>query len=632
MLKRRSRTSVPEFLPFQHPKLVDRPPSAAGWLHEHKYDGYRMQVRVAGGEVAWRTREGHEWSSRFPDLSDLACVLPDCLLDGELCVLDPDGKPIFSALRSAVGHRQAGKIVGDLVFIAFDLLWLGERDLRPQAIEARKAELAAVLAPIVGDVFRLAPELPGRGAPLLDAACALRLEGIVSKRLGAPYEGGDGRKDTWLKSKCRPSGEVVIGGWREENGHFRSLLSGVMEEGKLRYTGRVHTGYSAEKLADLMPKLQALATDQAPFAAGDLPRLRGVHWVRPELVARVSYAEFTSSGKLRQASYHGLREDKAPEHVHAETEAPRPRPRPRGRPAPARDPPAVENPTKLLWPPSGAAMGVTKADLARYYEGVADWLLPYIRGRPCTVVIAPDGVDGDQTYVRHEGHWRGKLRTSAAIRHMHVPETGKTYPVFDTPEALAVAADIAVVELHPWNSIEDDPMRPGRLVFDIDPEPHHDPADVLDAARELRGRLETHGLGGFLKTSGKRGVRVVTPILQHGGTPATWAQAKAFGKRLCQEMAADSPDLYTVALPKAQRRGRIFLDYLRNDPGHHAASLLSPRTTATATVSMPLSWSQARAGLRIEGFTVATARRHLMRRDPWVDFDAAAAPLPSRNR
>lgn len=288
----------------------------------------------------------------------------------------------------------------------------------------------------------------------------------------------------------------------------------------------------------------------------------------------------------------------------------------------------VDRADKALWPAHGDAPPVTKADLARYYEAIAPWLLPYIEGRPCTVVAAPDGIFGEVTWVRHEGHWQGSLRTSPLITHWTIAEKDKTYPGFDTAQALVQAADIAVVEIHPWNSVPGRPMLPGRLVFDLDPEEGQTLDEILAAATELKARLARAGLAAFLKSSGKRGVHLVTPLLQREQAPTSWQAARDFAKRLCLEMAADSPGLYTTALPKAQRRGRIFLDYLRNDPGHHAVALLSPRAVPNAPVSMPLAWGEARKALSGAPFTIRNAATRLRRRDPWADLEAAAAPLP----
>jgi len=626
----RAAVDMPAFLPFQHPKLVESPPRSGGWRHEVKLDGYRMQLRVADGRASWRTREAHDWSARFTDLSEIAAGLPDGILDGELCVLDADGQPDFSALRSAIGKRQVGQMTGALVFYLFDLLWAEGEDLRALPLTARLARLEAFAEPALGDAFRLMQALPGAGPALLDAACRLELEGIVSKRLVSPYEGGEARRETWLKSKCRPSGEVVIGGWRVQDGRFRSLLAGVMEDGKLRYAGRIHTGYSAAKLAELMPKLTALETRRSPFELGDTPRVRGIHWVRPDLVARVTYAEMTASGKLRQAAYHGLREDKAPTHVVAEpTAAAESAPAAPKRSRPRRSSPRIDHPGKVLWPAHGDRPAVTKADLAAYYEAVADQLLAYIGGQPCTVLVAPDGITGARTYVRHEGHWRGALRDSPRITHWTVAEKAKTYPGFDSAEALVEAADIAVVEIHPWNSLPGEPMAPGRLVFDLDPEASHGFEDVLAAAFEIKARLEALGLAAFLKSTGQRGLHVVTPLAQSGRSPTSWEEARTFAKRLCEGMAADSPALYTTALPKAQRRGRIFLDYLRNDPGHHAVALLSPRAAPGATVSMPIAWPRPRQRIDNAAYTIWNAPAGLRRSSAWQGYADAAAPLPA---
>lgn len=301
-----------------------------------------------------------------------------------------------------------------------------------------------------------------------------------------------------------------------------------------------------------------------------------------------------------------------------------------GAPAAKAGRPRLERADKPLWPAHGDAEAITKQDLARYYEAIAPWLLPYIAGRPCTVVVAPDGIFGEVTWVRHEGHWQGALRSSPLITHWTVAEKGKTYPGFDTPEALVQAADIAVVEIHPWNCLPGRPMLPGRLVFDLDPEEGQSLDQILAAAVELKARLERAGLTAWLKSSGKRGLHLATPLLQSKTAPASWQAARDFAKRICLEMAADSPGLYTTALPKAQRRGRIFLDYLRNDPGHHAVALLSPRAIPGAPVSMPLSWSEARGALAAGPITLRDAPARLRRRNPWADIDAAAAPLPAR--
>jgi bifunctional non-homologous end joining protein LigD len=307
---------MPGFQPFQLCRLVDRPPSGPEWLHEIKFDGYRMELRVRGGRVAWYTRHAHDWTDRFPRLSAIAGELPDCIIDGELCALGPNGWPHFPALRSALAREDTDA----LVMFCFDILFEGEADLRSYSLETRKVRLRAVLmkggAP-VERALRYVDEFQGEGPLVFKAACELGLEGVVSKRRRDPYRAGRGQ--SWLKCKCRPGEEVVIGGWRTKGSRFRTLLAGVWEGDRLRYAGRIHTGYSAQVVADLMPRLRALETTVSPFTLGDPPcKTSDIHWVRPELVADVEFAEFSAAGKLRQASFKGLREDKTGEDLKAE--------------------------------------------------------------------------------------------------------------------------------------------------------------------------------------------------------------------------------------------------------------------------------------------------------------------------
>ncbi len=316
----RTLTMPTGFLPLSHPTLVARPPVGARWIHEIKYDGFRFQLNVAGGRATWLTRNGHDWSDKMVAHSADAAALEDCILDGELCAVDDEGNPDFSRLRGDLNRRTSGR----LIFYAFDILYRGESDLRPYALETRKKALRQVLdaaGEAVARRFRYVDHFENVDpADLIKAACAMRLEGIVSKQLGENYRAG--RSPVWTKTKCRPGQEVVVGGWKSgRDGRFKGLLTGVYHEGQLVYAGSVKTGFADRDVQELRPRLKALARTRSPFT-GPQPRAEAgdaLHFVEPQLVAQAEIAEWTGSGRLRQASYKGLRHDKAPEEVRRET-------------------------------------------------------------------------------------------------------------------------------------------------------------------------------------------------------------------------------------------------------------------------------------------------------------------------
>jgi bifunctional non-homologous end joining protein LigD len=400
---------------------------------------------------------------------------------------------------------------------------------------------------------------------------------------------------------------------------FRSLLAGVFKDGELVHVGSVGTGFGGDKVARLLPRLRALETERSPFR--NSPRKHAeLHWAKPELVAEIEYAGFTGDGNLRQASFKGLREDKPASEVEAEAPASKSTPlaQPMAKPAPRRHGAAsvmgvsISNPDKPLWPDAGDGEPVTKEDLAQYFETMGPLIMPHIEGRPCSIIRAPDGIGGERFFQRHAG--KG---ASALIDEVQVFGDHKPYVVLNRPEALIAVAQMGGIELHPWGCRKDQPEVPGRLVFDLDPDEDLQFAAVIEAAREMKARLEDLGLAAFCKTTGGKGLHVVTPLKP---TKLGWPEAKAFAKRVCERMAADSPDRYVVNMSKALRKGRIFLDYLRNDRMATAVGPYSPRARPGATVSFPLTWSQVKQGLDPKKYTLRTAPKLARKSTAWADY------------
>ncbi len=624
-------SKMPDFIPPQLCESLQRPPAAAGWVHEIKFDGYRVQLRIEDGAVSLKTRKGLDWTKKFPAIARAAAALPDAIIDGEICALDDSGAPDFAALQAALSEGETE----DLVYFAFDLLFAGNDDLRDLPLTQRKQRLSTLLSQAGDDPrLRFVEHFETGGDAVLKSACKLSLEGIVSKRADAPYRSG--RTDSWAKSKCRAGHEVVIGAYATTNGKFRSLLAGVNSGRHFVYVGRVGTGFGASVVEKLLPRLKALETETSPFTGIGAPKKSAdIVWLKPELVAEIQFAGWTTDGQVRQASFKGLREDKPAQEIEAETpaapdEAETPDPQPSSaKLSRARKGAKVQvmgvlvsSPDKVLWPAEGKAKPVTKLDLARYYEAVGSWMIDHLKGRPCSVVRTPDGIGGEQFFQRHAG--RG---TSNLLEQVTVEGDRKPYLQIDRIEGLAAIAQLGGTELHPWNCAPDRPEVPGRLVFDLDPGPGVDFDRVIEAAREIRDRLEALGLVGFCKTTGGKGLHVVTPLATPKGKKTSWDDAKAFAREVCQRMASDNPDLYLIKMAKAERDGRIFLDYLRNDRTSTAVAPLSPRARPGATVSMPLHWTQVKTGLDPKRFTIHTVPGLIGDGMAWQDYADSGKPL-----
>ena len=638
--KKGQTASDPKMPPFIAPQLctsVDRPPAGGEWIHEIKFDGYRIQMRVESGEVTLKTRKGLDWTPKFGAIAMAASKLPDCIVDGEIVALDHRGSPDFAGLQAALSDGKTD----DLIYFAFDFLFLKGQDLRQQSLADRKLALKKLIEKAYGKdqaEIRYVEHFESGGEAVLKSACRMSLEGIVSKQAAARY--ASGRTDSWIKAKCRAGHEVVIGGWNSNGSQFKSLMAGVYRGDHLVYVGNVGTGYGGEKVANLMPKLKAAASETNPFGGKDAPRKKaGMHWLKPELVAEIEFAGFTGAGMIRQAAFKGLRQDKPAKEVEAETPAPADRidiakPAPARRAKSARASSDASNggvvmgvplsrPDKILWPDEGHG-AVTKLDLAKYFESVGAWMMEHLKGRPCSIIRAPDGIGGQRFFQRHSMKGGSNL-----LEEVSVSGDRKPYVQIDRIEGLAAVAQSAGVELHPWNNQPGDPALPGRLVFDLDPAPDVDFEVVIDAAKEMRDRLTDLGLVSFCKTTGGKGLHVVTPLARpKKGQRLTWADAKQFARDVCSQMASESPDRYLINMSKAKRTGKIFLDYLRNDQFSTAVAPLSPRARPHAPVSMPITWSQVKHGLDPMQYTIQTVPQLLKKSKAWSDYcDGERPPL-----
>jgi bifunctional non-homologous end joining protein LigD len=627
--------ALPGFVPPQLARSVDRPPPGSGWAHEIKFDGYRMQLRVENKKATLKTRAGLDWTAKFKEIAAAGAGLPHGLYDGEAVALDANGAPDFPALQAALSSGRTA----DLVFFVFDALFAKGEDLRELSLRERKERLAPIVQSAgakLKDRIRYVDHFETGGDAVLQSACRMHLEGIVSKRLDAPYRSG--RSDTWLKSKCRAGHEVVIGGWTGEKGQLRSLLVGVHRDGKLVYVGRVGTGFGAAKVKDVLPKLERLRAEKSPFAAPGPKKEPNVNWAQPELVAEIEFAGFTGDGKVRQGAFKGLRADKPASEVEAdvpahigEVELAEPVPA-KAKAAPRSKPAAggnvvmgivISNPDKPLWPGSAddPARPVTKLELARYLEAVGPWMMVHLKGRPCSIIRAPEGIGGQQFFQRHMHKGASALLSEVKVFGDHKP-----YLQVDRAEALVALAQVAALEYHPWNCQPFAPETPGRLVFDLDPGPDVPFTRVIEAAHDIRQRLERLGLVAFCKTTGGKGLHVVTPLAKTRAK-LDWPTGKAFAQKVCQLTAADAPDKYVVNMSKKLRGGRIFLDYLRNDRMSTAVAPLSPRAREGATVSFPIPWSQVKPGLDPKAYTIRTAPRLLKKTTGWEGYCDAERPL-----
>ncbi|GLR54074.1 DNA ligase D [Shinella yambaruensis] len=616
-LKGARKASLPDFLPPMLATLAAAPPPGARWLHEIKFDGYRLQARIEAGRVKLLTRSGLDWTKKFgkPVVAALAALpVGKALIDGELVVETGAGASDFSALQADL---SAGRNDRFTIYV-FDLLHLDGYDLTRLPLEARKA-LLEKLVPETGGILRYSGHFDENGALVLRHACRLSLEGVVSKLRDAPYR--EGRSKGWIKSKCSARQEFVIGGYAPSTVSRQaigSLLLGVYKNGKLEPVGRVGTGFSTPVAADLFKRLSRMRTDESPFGRKlTAEEARQARYVRPDLVAEVEFRAWTADGHLRHASFRGLREDKPAREVVAEMPKSKTSAAPKAEKPPRRTV-RLTHPDRVYWP----GEGVTKEGLADYYTEVWRYIAPHIVGRPLALLRAPSGIDGQTFFQKHA--WKG---INAHIVEVQDPaeKDDEPYVAIEDLDGLMGLVQSAVLEIHPWGSTLADWERPDRIIMDLDPGEGVAWQAVIDAAEETRKRLEAAGLNAFVKTSGGKGLHVCAPLKPS----ARWPAVKAFCKGIADAMAKDSPDKYVSTITKSKRRGKILIDYLRNQRGMTAVAPYSTRARPGAAVSMPLAWSELSADIGPAYFTVENTptRLQALAADPWADFRKAAEPL-----
>jgi bifunctional non-homologous end joining protein LigD len=636
------KEAQPAFVPPELAQQAESPPANAGWLHELKLDGYRMQARKDGGTVRLLTRTGLDWTHRMPKIAAEIARLPadKVTLDGEVVVLGDDGNTSFANLQAAFQEGTPHQ----LTYFCFDLLHANGHNTRNLPLIQRKELLAEIVTSANEHTLRLSEHLESDGPTVFHNACKLHAEGIVSKRADAKY--ASGRGSDWIKCKCLLEQEFVIGGYTLPGaGHtgmrgVGALLLGYYAGGKLIYAGRVGTGFNEKTHKLLRDKLEALKLASTAFEKPPAEARTGAYWVKPRLVAQVRFATWTADNLVRQAAFLGLRDDKPAVDVTRETSAPTPKSsRPAAKtashityPVAAKvatknveritknEHPAIRltHPAKVLDPETG----LSKQALADYYFAVAARMLPHIEGRPLSLVRCPEGSGKPCFFQKHVNAPLPKGIGSVEVKDK---KTGVIEPYITldgesaTPEMLASLAQLGVLEVHPWGSRNEDLEHPDRLIFDLDPDESLKWAMVAETAAEVRARLKKLGLASFLKTTGGKGLHVVIPI----EPKLDWPAAKDFAHRIVLAMEKANPGLYLTKMAKAARTGKIYLDYLRNERGATAVAPYSPRARAGAGVSMPLAWGEIADGGEFASvrpsFRVADFAewRERLGKDPW---------------
>jgi bifunctional non-homologous end joining protein LigD len=599
---------LPKFRPPQLTTLVDDPPPGDDWVHELKYDGYRLLIAASGDETNCYTRSGQDWTTKFPAIASAfrAMDLPGALIDGEAVAYNEDGRSDFSSLQHALSEN------GPIEFYAFDLLEESGEDLTGLPLLERKRRLETLMADIPKkSPLHFSTHIEGQGKEVFTRICEAGEEGIISKKATSRYVGD--RTKTWLKVKCTKRQEFVIGGWTpsDKRTGFRSLLLGVFEKNKLRYVGQVGTGFDEKTLEDLSARFKPIARKDSPFE--DVPRdvSRKAEWIEPKLIAEIAFTEFTRDGILRHPSFQGLREDKKARSV--KLERPQPVEKAMGKkPADAvKAGIRITHPDRVVFPDRG----VTKNDVAEYYEAVAELMLPHVVKRPLSLVRCPSGADHKCFFQKHD---TGGF--PSAMKHVPIEESsGAKEQYFYVTDLAGIigAVQMNVLEFHVWGCRVDQVEKPDRIVFDLDPDVGLDFDDVRRAALDLRDRLENIGLKTFPMLSGGKGIHVIAPLARR----AEWDEVKAFCRAFAISLESDAPERYVANMAKAKRKGRIFVDYLRNERGSTAITPYSTRAREKAPVAAPIKWTEVKSIAGANVFTVENMAERVRKvGDPWPGY------------
>ena len=602
------RNIVREYSEVELATLVDCPPTGDDWVHEIKFDGYRLLGYVANGSARLVTRNGNDWTRKFPAIYAAVAKLKakSAVLDMEAVVLDAAGKSSFQAMQQALGEGGNAQAIQAFVF---DLLHLDGKDLRREPLTSRKTALEKLLQKSRQDKFlHYSEHIVGQGSEMLAKSCAMGLEGIVSKRADSPYS--PGRQKSWLKAKCIKRQELVIVGYTAAKSGPRAIGAlhvGYNDQGSLKYAGKVGTGFGIKAAQDLYDRLCPLKID-SPAVKG-LPRglVRKAQWVKPALICEVAFTEWTEDGHIRHPSFQGLREDKPPAEVTMEKPVAVKGITPKKRKDERLDVVGVgiSHPDRIIF----EDVGVTKGQLAEFYGTASPWMLKDLVDHPISLLRCPEGTKGDCFYQRSRGMGLGK-----DIKPFRWKHKGKSYEYLYINDAkgLIELAQMGAIELHPWGAKVRSIDYPDRLIFDLDPDKGVPFDAVKFAAKDLRQRLKRMGLESYLKCTGGKGLHVSVPLAEKN----SWEEVKGFCAGVAETMVREVPDAYVATMSKAKRKGKIFVDYFRNDYTATAIADYSVRARAGAPVALPLEWREL-DGLRAANqFTMPDVLKRLKKRQP----------------